>query len=197
MLRRMSTRSLLVAAFAGGGVIAAHFLGYRSVSHTHEHRSELLAATGHEYFTYVIAGALALTALLLSRFVSRRLGERRAPDVSGVQLFAQGAVRLIPLQGIAFLALELAERALFAGGITNILAEPAVLMGLFFQVVVGVIAALLLSVFAAVVESVRRRNRSLAARRGATRIYPKATFRPRGLALAKGGSGLRSPPSAA
>lgn len=197
MLRRVSSRSLLVAAFAGGGVLAAHFLGYRSVAHTDEHHTELLAATGHEYFTYVIVGVLAITALLLSRYVSRRLGERRTPDVSGVQLFAQGAVRIIPLQGVAFLLLELGERALFAGGLSNVLAEPAVLMGLFFQVIVGLVAAVLLSVFAAVVESVRRRNRNLAARRGATRIYPKAVFRPHGLAVSKGGSGLRSPPSAA
>ena len=197
MMKRVSTRSLLVAAFAGGGVIGAHFLGYHSVSTDHAHNAELLAATGHEYFIYVIAGLFALTTLFLSSYVSRRLGERRTPDVSGVQLFAQGAVRMIPLQGIAFLLLELAERALFAGGITNILAEPAVLMGLFFQVVVGLIGAVLLSAFAAIVETVRRRNRSLAARRGSTRIYPKAVFRPRGLSLREGGSGLRSPPSAA
>ena len=197
MLKRMNARNLLVAAFAGGGVLAAHWLGDRSASHgNHHHAEELLAATGHRYFTYVTTAIVAITALLLWRYVSHRLDEHRTPDVTGVQLFAQAGIRLIPLQGIAFLLLELGERSVTAGGITNILAEPAVLMGLFFQVVVGVIGAILVAAFAGVVEVLRRRGLRSSARRPVVRVYPKSVvFRSTGLSLAEGGLGLRGPPS--
>ncbi len=196
MLRRLNARNLLVAAFAGGGALAAHWLGYRSVSYgNHSHEQDLLATTGHGYFTYVIAGVLALTAFLLWRYISHRFDTRHAPAVRGVQLFAQGAVRLIPLQGLAFLALELIERALFAGGLTNVFTEPAVLMGLFFQVVCGIVGAILLAAFAGVVEALRRRSTTAAARRPITRVYPKAVYRTSRLSLSESGLGLRSPPS--
>ena len=197
MLKRMNARTLLVAAFAGGGVLAAHWLGYRSAAHgDHQHTEELLASTGHTYFTYVIAAVAAVTALLLWRYVSHRLNENRSPDVRGVQLFAQAAVRLIPLQGLAFLLLELTERTITTGGLTNVFAEPAVLMGLFFQVVVGIIGGLLIAAFAGAVEAIRRRSMRVAARRPVIRVYPKAhAFRPSGLSLAEGGLGLRGPPS--
>jgi hypothetical protein len=156
----------------------------------------LLANTGHTYFTYVIAAVAAMTALLLWRYVSTRLDERRTPEVSGVQLFAQAAVRLIPLQAIAFLVLEMAERAIVSGAPTNVLTEPAVLMGLFFQVLVGVLGAILVSAFAGVIEVLRRRSWSVTARRPLVRVYPKAhAFKPKTLSLAEGGLGLRGPPS--
>lgn len=197
MLSRMNARNLLVAAFAGSGVVAAHQLGYRAAAHgDHNHAEQLLAATGHRYLTYVIAAVAALTALLLWRFVSHRLNHHRAPDVRGVQLFAQAAVRLIPLQGIAFLLLELGERAITQGGLANVFTEPAVLMGLFFQVVVGVFGAILASAFAGAIEAIRRRSLTVHARRPIVRVYPKAhAFRSTGISLAEGGLGLRGPPS--
>lgn len=197
MLKRMNARNLLVAAFAGGGVLAAHWLGYRAAAHgDHGDTQQLLDATGHTYLTYVIAAVVALTALLLWRYVARRFGGSRAPDVGGVQLFAQAAVRLIPLQGIAFLLLEVGERAVTQGTLVNVLGEPAVLMGLFFQVVVGVIGGILVAAFAGAIEAIRRRSRRVHARRPIVRVYPKAeVFRPSGLTLAESGLGLRGPPS--
>ena len=197
MFSRMKARNLLVAAFAGGGVLAAHWLGYRWAAHgSHDHEHQLLASTGHNYFTYVIAAVATITALFLWYYVSHRLEERSGPDVSGMQLFAQAAFRLIPLQGIAFLLMEGAERAFVSGDLTNLLAEPAVLMGLFFQVVVGVLGGILVAAFAGVVEMIRRRAWSISARRPLVRIYPKAhAFQPQTLSLAEGGLGLRGPPS--
>ena len=197
MLSRLNARNLLVAAFAGGGVLAAHALGYRWAAHGDEgHHHELLQSTGHGYFTYITAAVATITALLLWRYVSQRLEERRGPDVSGFRLFAQAGVRLIPLQAVAFLLLEVTERAIFAGGLSNVLAEPAVLMGLFFQVVVGVIGALLVAAFAGVIEVIRRRTWSIGARRPLVRVYPKThAFKPKTLSLAEGGLGLRGPPS--
>jgi hypothetical protein len=193
----MNARNLLVAAFAGGGVLAAHWLGYRAAAHgDHQHADQLLVQSGHRYFTYVIAAIAALTALILWRYVSHRLNELRSPDVGGFQLFAQAAIRLIPLQGIAFLILELAERAITQGGLVNVFAEPAVLMGLFFQIVVGVIGGILVAAFAGAVEAIRRRSLRLTARRPIVRIYPKShVLNPSKLSLAEGGLGLRGPPS--
>ena len=197
MFSRMKARNLLVAAFAGGGVLVAHWLGYRWAAHgDHAHEHELLATTGHTYFTYMIAAIATITALFLWHYVSHRVEERRGPDVSGVQLFAQAAVRLIPLQAIAFLLLEGGERAIVSGGLTNILTEPAVLMGLFFQVLVGILGGILVAAFAGVIEIIRRRTWSVSARRPLVRVYPKAqAFKPKTLSLAEGGLGLRGPPS--
>ena len=197
MLKRLHARNLLVAAFAGGGVLAAHWLGYRSVSHgDHHHEVGLLRSTGHDWFVYVIAAVAALSALLMWRYVSHRIEERQSPEVSGVRLFAQAAVRLIPLQGIAFLALEAAERVVSSGTLPNLFSEPAVLMGLFFQVVVGIAGAILVAAFAGAVEAIRRRGTTLAAKRAVVRVYPKeVVFEPSGFSLAEGGLGLRGPPS--
>lgn len=190
-------RSTLVAAFAGGGVLVAHSLGYLFAARENPHgEGRLLAATGHDYFVYVAALMTALAVFLLSRYTSRRLSDRTTPEVSGVQLFAQAGVRMIPLQAIAFLLLESIERVVFAGGVTNILAEPAVQFGLVFQVVVALVGALLLAAFAGTVEAIRRRTRFTSARRSLTRVYPKpSSHRPRRLALADGGTGLRGPPT--
>lgn len=190
-------RTTLIAAFAGGGVLAAHRLGFWMAAHKHSHHTDhLLQTTGHDLFTYVVAVAAAISALLLVRYTRRRMDERHSPEIGGVQLFAQAGVRLIPLQAIAFLLLESMERIVFAGGVTNILAEPAVQFGLLFQVVVALIGAVLLSAFAGAVEAIRRRTRFTSARRGVVRIYPKTSTQGlRRLVLADGGTGLRGPPS--
>jgi hypothetical protein len=144
----------------------------------------------------VAAFMTALAVFLLSRYTSRRLSDRTTPEVSGVQLFAQAAVRMIPLQLILFLLLESIERIAFAGGATNILAEPAVQLGLVFQIVVALAGALLLATFAGAVEAVRRRTRFSPARRGILRLYPKTSSHGlRRLVLADGGRGLRGPPA--
>ncbi|HYI46272.1 MAG TPA: hypothetical protein VE174_12515 [Actinomycetota bacterium] len=189
-------RTTLIAAFAGGGVLVAHWLGFLAASHSHDHhQGHLMQATGHDLFTYVVALAAAISAFLLSRYTRRRMDERHSPEISGLRLFAQAGVRMIPLQVIAFLLLESIERVVFAGGFTNILAEPAVQFGLAFQIVVALVGALLLATFAGAVEAVRRRTR-FAARRGVLRIYPKTSVHGlRRLVLADGGTGLRGPPA--
>ena len=192
----MNARNLLVAAFAGGGVLVAHWLGYRAVAHDDSHAHQLLARTGHGYFSYVIAAVVALTALLMWRYVSHRLEERRGPDVSGVQLLAQAAVRLIPLQLVAFLVLEFGERAVSSGTVINVLGEPAVLMGLLFQALAGIVGAILIAAFAGVIEIIRRRTWTVSGRSRVVRIYPKNhVFKPRTLSLAESGLGLRGPPA--
>jgi hypothetical protein len=190
-------RTLLVAAFAGSGVLIAHSLAYLATSRSLDpHQQQLLSATGHDYYLYLAAFVTAVSVFLLSRYTSRRLSERTTPGVSGVQLFAQAGVRLIPLQTIAFIVLELTERTFLAGGVTNVFGEPAVQLGLLFQVVVALIGALLLAVFAGAIEAIRRHSRIASARRKIARIYPTvSTSRPNRLALAESGTGLRSPPS--
>jgi hypothetical protein len=199
MISMKRARTLLVSAFAGGGVLVAHSLGYLFAGHEDPHgEAGLLAATGHNYFVYLAALVTALSVFLLSRYASRRLSDKASPEVSGVQLFAQAAVRLIFLQVVGFLALEFIERLASAHGMTNVLAEPAVQLGLLFQVVVAVAGALILSLFAGAVEAIRRRTRFASARRHTVRIYPKVTAtRPRRLTLAESGTGLRGPPTLA
>ena len=190
-------RTMLISAFAGLGLLVAHSLGYEVAGQRlNPHKAQSLASTGHDYFLYVVAAITALSVFLLARYTSRRLNERSAPSISGLQLFCQAGVRLIPLQIAAFVLLEFFERVFFAGGLTNVLGEPAVQMGLLFQVIVALLGALLLSVFAGAIEAIRRRSRISSARRNVTRIYPKtAAPQHRRLALAESGTGLRSPPS--
>jgi len=190
-------RFLLIAAFAGSGVLVAHWLGYRATAHSHgdhEHAARLLAQTGHSYFNYLAALVVAASMLLLMVYVSHRL-RSAAPTAGGLRLVRYGALRLLPVQAAAFVGLEMLERTLFTGGLTNVLHEPAVQVGLVLQLVVALVAAVLLGVFARVVEALRTRGVKPTFETTLV-IEPSARwFTPRLVALGAGGIGLRGPPS--
>src|SRR5688572_24644793 len=109
------TRYLLLAAFSGSGVLAAHWLGYRATAgpHDHDHHatSRLLAETGHNYFNYFTAVVVGLSMLFLMLYVARRL-RSTAVESGGLSLVRYGALRLLPVQAVAFVGLELVERSL-------------------------------------------------------------------------------------
>lgn len=128
-------------------MVVSHAIAYWINAPGAQTRAELLQATGHRYWTLVVAAALALLVFGLSAFVGRLL-------FGGGELPRQGPLlvaivpRLAAIQCAGFLALEVGERYLAAGSgarsVSSVVGEPAVAMGLAVQFIVALAGALLL-----------------------------------------------------
>jgi hypothetical protein len=138
---------LWLGTLAAAGVVVSHAIAYWINAPGAQTRAELLQATGHRYWTLVVAAALALLVFGLSAFVGRLL-------FGGGELPRQGPLlvaivpRLAAIQCAGFLALEVGERYLAAGSgarsVSSVVGEPAVAMGLAVQFIVALAGALLL-----------------------------------------------------
>ena len=188
--RRNLRRSLWLPGVALGGVWTTHVVAYLLASPDPHERDALLGATGHGYLS--IAGPLAASVLIagLVGFVVDRL--RRSDGTSSVT-FVELAARLIALQVLSFLGLEITER-LVQGAPFGALFQPVVVIGVVLQVVSACVAAIVLFALGRAVELVLR------ARRGAPRRAPEPLPRPtifvpvRRSVLAAGGRTPRGPP---
>lgn len=192
------TRRAWLGGIACAGVAAAHWIAYLIAPPSGHSHAEGLAATGHRlwpYFMAVFAGAFVAG---LSGFVADRVGAEEG--VSGAALWRHAALRLAPVQVVAFVALELLERALFAdpthaGGL---LTEPVLWAGIVLQVLCALAGAGLLVVFARTIELIQE----LIGRRAAPaddapapirRLFTQLHVRP--LVMAAGGPSFRGPPA--
>ena len=202
MRRDASRAGLWLGALACGGVAGAHWLAYL-LAGTHNHGGlhasphshsgvELLASTGHAYWSYF--GPIAL-ALLIAGFARSLVnGYQREPDGES-RRWLSTASSLTLIQVVGFLALEIGERALFAQGHSlNVLNESVVIWGLALQVVTAAAATIAIRFLTRVGEIAR----SLSRRR--LRTVPKRVL---GLISqtqsppavpATGGPSLRAPP---
>jgi hypothetical protein len=180
---RYTNRIVLLGTLAFAGAVAGHGLAYFA-SHPHApQRSAVLAGTGHGSFGRLVAlatgtGLVALVALAL-----------RARHHEAIR-FTWLASRLVPLQVAIFAFLELAERGFDPA---RTAADPAVLVGLLVQVVVGLGTALL----ARGVESIARsiRSGSLPTPRAPARLpRPGRTSHHRSLLGRRWDARRRSPP---
>lgn len=186
-----------LGGLACAGVAAAHWIAYLIAppdGHSHAHG---MAATGHKLWPYFVAVAAGAFVAALGGFVSDRFGDR--PGASGASLWRHAAGRLVPAQVLAFVCLELAERALFAdpghGG--TLLTEPVLWVGIALQVLCALAGAGLLVLFARTVELIQE----LVARRLDTGVAPRRLPQPllahlvvRPLVMATGGPTFRGPP---
>jgi hypothetical protein len=127
--------------------VVSHAIAYWIQAPGRQARAELLQATGHRYWTLVVAAALAVLVFGLSAFVARLVvGDEELPRL---RLTLVAIVpRLAAIQCAGFLALELGERVLAAGleanSILTILGEPVVAVGLAVQCITALAGALLL-----------------------------------------------------
>jgi hypothetical protein len=168
----------------------AHGIAYALADPDPHARLRHLAATGHEHWSTVVVVAISLLvgglALYLSGLVKDR-GPATPPSFFGIGL------RLVALQMTGFLALEVSER-LWAGGISNLFSDPAVVLGLIVQVLIAGLAAALLALFTRGIVAILRRVR--AARWGRTvslaRFFSSA--QQPSLEVATGGGSVRGPP---
>ena len=192
------TKRAWLGGIACAGVAAAHWIAYLVApvdGHTH---AEGMAATGHRLWPYFMALFAGAFVAGLGGFVTDRLGEQ--PAASGKALWRDAVVRLVPIQVVAFVALELAERALFAdpGHSTSFFAEPVVWAGIVLQVLCALAGAGLLVVFARTIELIQELigrhaapagDASAPVRHFVTQLYAKP------LVMATGGPSFRGPPT--
>lgn len=144
-------RAVTILGLGAAGLIGGHALGYAvSVPDTH-HRGALLEATGHGYLPSASRLALMLgIAAVVAGIASGYLHRPRTAQPG----FARAALWLVALQCGAFVALEIAERALVSAPLES-LSLPILVIGLLTQAVVALALALL-------VVGLRRLGRTLA-----------------------------------
>ena len=135
MSSRPAARSAHLLGLALGGVLAGHELTYGILEPSSHARRAVALATGHAYLEVANRLVLSLAVAAVAATVLARL-LRGAETERGV---AWLALRLVPIQVLAFVAMEVAER-LVAGAPLHDLA--AILpLGLTIQVAFGVLAA--------------------------------------------------------
>jgi uncharacterized membrane protein len=137
---------LWLGGLAAGGVVVAHVLAFLLVAPNPLQRGELLEATGHGAWRFLLPIAMGAVVVALAGFASGRSREDRPTPPAA--LFRGTAGRLVTLQLAAFLLLEALERLAAGHGLTDLLREPVIAIGLVAQVLVALVGAALLVMFA-------------------------------------------------
>jgi hypothetical protein len=181
------------AAF--GGVVLGHWLSYLLAMPGAGIRGEVLAATGHAYWLTALKQAVVLVVVSLAAIALRQVRLVRTqepPDHAGPGSLA---LRLVGLQVVGFLALEVTERVVAGAPISSLLAHHVLVLGLLVQVVVASSAALFLSLFARAAGALARALVRAPFPRPVRRAFPPLPVTVLRPALIAGSAGPRSPPS--
>jgi hypothetical protein len=136
-----AARALSVVGLCLAGLIGGHAAGYALAVPDAQHRSMLVAQTGHGYlpsvsWVAVVLGLAALVAGIASGYVRR--------PTANEPRFRTVCARLVPAQAGAFVALEIFER-LAAGASLGSFSLRLVAVGVLAQVVVSLVVAMLLA----------------------------------------------------
>ena len=131
---------LLSVPLMVGGTEAAHWLAYRLVYPVGWERSQVLAESGHGYFSLLpllggVAGALVVSGVFLHGRAVSRGGAGRVREVRLAQFAA--------LPPLAFALQEHLERLIHDGTIVGVALEPTFMLGLLLQLPFAVVAYLL------------------------------------------------------
>jgi hypothetical protein len=173
-------------------VIGSHWLAYLlAVPDPHE-RANALARTGHGYWPIGVAVALGCLVAGLAGFAVRRVRRRDEPG----HPYASTATRLVALQGVAFVVLEVVERVVAGAAAMSVVDDPAFQLGVVIQVLVASVAAFLLLILGRVVDAVVRRARRTVAGTGREVPRPLSRRIPFKSVFVYGGALLRAPPTA-
>lgn len=146
---RLRTR-LWLGGLATAGVVVAHVLAFWLAAPNPVRREHLLEATGHGAWPIVVALTLGALVACMAGFAAGRLREeRRAPPA----VLVRGIVtRLVILQVAGFVLLEAIERLAIGHDLTELLSEPVMAIGLVAQIVVALAGAILVALFAHIVD---------------------------------------------
>jgi len=146
---RLRTR-LWLGGLAAAGVVVAHVVAFWLAAPNPVRREHLLETTGHGAWPIVVALTLGALVACMAGFAAGRLREeRRAPPA----VLVRGIVtRLVILQVAGFVLLEAIERLAIGHDLTELLSEPVMAIGLVAQVVVALAGAILLALFAHLVD---------------------------------------------
>jgi hypothetical protein len=156
--RSLAYLRLLLGGLAASGVVAAHVIAYFLAEPDAHAREDLLAATGHHRWTLVVAIALGFTVAGLVHYAWARALSPHASTLSSGSLFKLAAARLIPIQVLGCVGLEAVERWFAGEPVATVLTEPAVVIGVFLQLLVAVVGALILVLFAKAVDLILGRK---------------------------------------
>jgi hypothetical protein len=166
-------RTLPLVGIAAAGVVLGHWAAYRlSLPRAHL-REHILSQTGHAYWYMAVKAAVILGVTGAGGLFVRDLrGESRRTD-SLVDLYTSVVVRLALLQGLAFTAIELMERAVTGAPVVEMFSHDLFLVGVSVQLLMaclGGIVVLMLSHTASLVTAALAAP--LAVRGGARRYLP-------------------------
>jgi hypothetical protein len=144
-MRGSRLRILLGVAMAG--VVVGHSLAYFAALPNASARAELLARTGHSYWTGAVLLALALSAVAFARHIRNHV---RLPLTEGAtgQNHLLVAVWLAAIQVSAYAVIEVTERLASGYPIQQMFHSALPLIGVAVQVLVACASTLLLGLLA-------------------------------------------------
>jgi hypothetical protein len=184
-------RPFLLGLVAFASVLVSHYVAYYLAAPDPHYRDALLHSSGHRYFVYLAGGLLGLLSAAASIWLRS--------DVQGKETrragFRFAFPRLLILQVGGFLALEITERLAFGDGISHLLSDIPIAIGLALQIVVAIAGALSLSLVARVVGRLLRRGRRRKRASGAWLGSPSQQSLTFDSAVLSGGAAPRAPPA--
>ena len=149
-MRASRLRILLGVAMAG--VVVGHSLAYFTALPNAGARAELLARTGHSYWTGAVLLALAVSAVAFARHIRDHV---RSPLTEGAigQNYLPVALWLVVMQVSAYAAIEVTERLASGYPIQQMFHSALPLIGVAVQVLVACASTLLLRLLARAAEA--------------------------------------------
>ncbi|MGH2678347.1 MAG: hypothetical protein ACRDHB_08315 [Actinomycetota bacterium] len=191
---RLRTR-LWLGGLAAGGVAAAHLVAFFLVAPDPSQRAELLEATGHGAWPFLVSLALGAMVAGLAGFAVGRIREGDAPPRN---LYRGTLGRLLALQVLGFVLLEALERlAHHRGDLLGFLGEPVVLIGLVLAAATAAVGAALIVLFAGLIDRLVVLLRVLPRAPRALAPAGLAIFSPSRLRIVLGSMSPRGPPQPA
>jgi hypothetical protein len=186
---RAGFRALSLAGLSAAGLVGGHAVGYLLIAPDPHHRAALLAGTGHGYmpslsWVLVACGVAALVAGVASGYLRGRPFHGSGRTMR----------KLLPVQAAAFLLIEVLER-LHSGASLRTLSVSLLVVGVFIQLLVGVLVVLLVAALEKIGRTLRPPAR-IALPREIARRLPSPYERPRRSAALRA-NGARAPPAIA
>jgi hypothetical protein len=182
-------RRLALAGFAAIGLVSTHELAYVLAMPDPHERLEQLATTGHGYWNLAL---IACVGFFLWGCISYLATHRRA-GLQGRASFVGVWAHLAIAQVAGFAILETVERLGTYHKLSNVLVEPAVVLGVLLALVLAALVAALFIAFAEVVERLMTGARPAPRSRAPVAIPTSTAVAPRPLP-GRGAGTLRGPP---
>jgi hypothetical protein len=193
MAHRPTSSWTPVAAVAAASVVFAHWLAYAVAIPRYSLRRTVLEATGHGYWVIAVKLAVVILATGLGALAIREWRARSEGQPS--MGYTSVALRLVSLQVVGFLAMEIVERVAAGHAVSSILDQHLLPIALALQVLVACVGALLVCLLARATDVAWRRLRRRRPVRTIVLVLGASSPPPRPSLLLEGAGGVRGPPS--
>jgi hypothetical protein len=145
--------SLWLGGLAALGILLSHIVAFWIEAPELHDRARLLDETGHSYWGVTSPLAMALFVAAVAPLAIRR-SKGRASGESPRDLAVRSAPKLVALQALGFVALEMVERASSGDSALVVLHEHTLVWGLLVQVVMALLGALFIYLLSIVVDRI-------------------------------------------